>query len=115
MSGRHSHNSHAKVPGKISWAKVLILSVPLSIALQVTVLVVAALISHAPRIVCTASVEGYRAEPCDFGQLVIETVGMTVLYNGILVGIPTLISYLVSVVALGALYSAFSPAPRRRD
>jgi hypothetical protein len=40
---------------------------------------------------------------------------MTVLYNGILVGIPTLISYLVSVVALGALYSAFSSAPRRRD
>jgi hypothetical protein len=102
-------NSHAGSAGKLSWGMILFISIPIAVLLQLTALVVAALLRSAPgRIVCTASVEGQRAIPCDFNQLVSESFGMVMLYNLILFGLPTLISYLLSVVVLAFSSHAYS-------
>jgi len=48
--------------GVIPWVRVLLLSNPVSLVLQLVALVVAALLRNAPRIICTAVVEeGHRA------------------------------------------------------
>jgi hypothetical protein len=105
-AGRSTNNR------RVPWIKILILSIPLALILQVALLVVIALISGAPHIVCTASVEaGGMARPCGLGQLIAEWSQMTILYNALLLGVPTLISYPISVAILFAsskAYFAFS-------
>lgn len=75
------------------------LGVPAAALLQVVVPVVHALLLAPQRgILCTASVHGARAVRCGLTQLVGEWIDAALFMNYILLGLPLLIAYVVSVV-----------------
>jgi hypothetical protein len=83
------------------WAKILMWSLPGSLVLQVAVPVAYALL-RAPvhGLLCTATLHGERSVPCNLPQLIGEWLEVLPWLNAFLLGAPTLLGYLLSVVVL---------------
>ena len=83
------------------WGRALRWSLPLSLLLQFMLPVLSSL-AKAPSkgILCTASSHGARAVPCTFAQMIGEWIEYVPLSNLVLLGLPTLLSYVAVLVIL---------------
>jgi hypothetical protein len=80
------------------WCWILILSFPAAVLLQIFVPVLLAL-AKAPS-VGLMCIYGSRAIPCSFPELVSHWIDVAFVANTFLVGLPTLVAYVASVVFL---------------
>ncbi len=91
--------------------KVLVASLPTAIFLQYVLLflvpvILALLAAPSEGILCKASFEGSRAVPCSIGTLIMDWWQFVPIFNLMLLGLPTLASFVLAVIILTIVFSA---------